>query len=206
MTDIKNSDDPVKAPPEIASGETTPELKEQDTPLDFNEQTNYVPPRVIITVRQKQCLHLPVLTIADILGMRECRPSRSDGPNDACCRPHYRQPRPERQFRKCMDCRRLLPDVDFFPASLWTPLGCVVPQGTPRHRNRHLLFWLLGCIIGKHIAPADRVSSIYRCRRWRCYDTGPVHCVRHRSLARKGQIPRHTCEHPEGHFEGKRKS
>jgi hypothetical protein len=49
MHDSKSLDDPVDKPAVGSSNETL-EVQEKDKPHTFNEQTNYVPTKVIITV------------------------------------------------------------------------------------------------------------------------------------------------------------
>lgn len=51
---------------------------------EFNEQTNYVPKRTIITVRplRRGRIEWHELTVADIPGLRRRRPFGPDGPDD----------------------------------------------------------------------------------------------------------------------------
>lgn len=50
MVDLQDTDDVQTKTPEATSSESLPTDKEKAAPPEFNEQTNYVPVKTIITV------------------------------------------------------------------------------------------------------------------------------------------------------------
>lgn len=72
-------------------------------PHVFNEQTNYVPTRTIITVRDQLANATSIDTVTDFPCVRHGRPRRAHGPDDSCSKfVHHRQ-RIERQQSASLD-------------------------------------------------------------------------------------------------------
>lgn len=78
---------------------------------EFNEQTNYVRPKTIITVSRVQYgKGIPFLTdcrYPDLSGLRECRSRGSHGPDDTSCQFEHHRKRPQCQQSNGMDRQRL---------------------------------------------------------------------------------------------------
>lgn len=132
----------IKANEALGSKETVASEQKADAPeVEFNEQTNYVPVKTIITVRQHILSGTSYFSTADVdfHRLRKCRPPRAHGSNNARSQPYNHFQGSKSQYRERMDFGRLLPHFDCFPAALWPPIGHLVAQSAARDWHWHLL-------------------------------------------------------------------